>query len=66
MGLGAKSLAAPRPRWITAVIAATAAGTALVASSGLLADWLSALASGFVFAMIIAGQLRPSGGGEAP
>jgi hypothetical protein len=51
-----KSLDVPPPRWIAGVT--LAAGSAMVASALLRSDWVSAVASGLLFATVVAGQLR--------
>ena len=65
-----KSIDAPRPRWIVAVLAA--GGACYVAFAALASNWLSALVTAALYAVIVAGSLRigpferKSGSGEAP
>jgi hypothetical protein len=65
-----KSLEAPRPPWIAGVLAA--GGLCYVAFAALLGDWLSALLTAGLYAIMVGGSLRigpfarRSGGGKAP
>lgn len=64
-----KSLNVRPPGWIVGVTAA--AGSSLTGAFVLQGNWVSALSNGFLFAMILGGQLqigpfRRSGGREAP
>ena len=65
-----KSISAPRPPWIVAVLAV--GGTCFVGFSALRGDWLSALLTAGLYAIIGGGSLRVgpfrrhSGGGETP
>ena len=66
----AKSIDAPRPPWIAAVLAA--GGACYVAFAGLQGDWLSALLTAALYVLLVATSLRigrfarKSGGGKAP
>jgi hypothetical protein len=65
-----KSISAPRPPWIVAVLAI--GGACFGGFSALRGDWLSALLTAGLYAIIVGGSLkvgplgRRSGGGETP
>ncbi len=65
-----KSISAPRPPWIVAVLAV--GGACFVGFSALRADWLSAILTAGLYAIIAGGSLRVgpfgrrSGGRETP
>jgi hypothetical protein len=65
-----KSINAPRPPWIAAVLAV--GGACFVGFSALQGEWLSTLLTAGLYSVIVGGSLRlgpfgrRSGGGEAP